>query len=534
MSVGPRPAPLPTLGEVLPLARKLQAAPDPLALYARLCDGGRRPHTLLLESADVVTRLAERSFLAVGCALLVTCRGRQVRVEALSAGGAALLPWLAARLAPAAAVRAAEGWLEADYPPAQAGEEDARLKAPSPVDALRVLAFGPRLLARPAPAPLLLMGSFAYDLLDTYERLPPPRSDPVGGSDFAFWLPERLIVIDHARGATTVLAHVLGGEGAQPRYHDATRAIEELTAAVLATAASAPPEPAPPSAPAASPAVDQSDEEFAALVGRLKERIVAGDVFQVVPSRTFSLPCADPLAAYGRLRALNPSPYMFYVRGEEEVLLGASPETAVKVSGAPRTVEIRPIAGTARRGRRADGTLDPDLDARLEVELRLDAKELAEHLMLIDLARNDVARVSEPGTRHVPRLLAVDRYSHVMHLVSHVAGTLRSDLDALHAYVASMNMGTLTGAPKLRAAALLREEEATRRGPYGGAVGYLTCDGELDTAIVIRSAVVQGGTAHVRAGAGVVHDSVPAAEALETRRKAWAVLRALGAEERLG
>jgi anthranilate synthase component 1 len=222
---------------------------------------------------------------------------------------------------------------------------------------------------------------------------------------------------------------------------------------------------------------------------------------------------------------------MFFVRSPGAVLLGASPETAVRVSGTPRTVSLRPIAGTAPRGRTADGQVDRELDARLQAALLTDAKELAEHMMLVDLARNDVARVSRPGTRRVSQLLTVDRYQHVMHLVSEVEGELAPGLDALHAYAASLNMGTLVGAPKIRAAELLREHEPTKRGPYGGAVGYLTHGGELDTAIVIRSAFVHDGIAHVRAGAGVVLDSDPAAEAAETRRKAQAVLDALSGTE---
>ena len=191
-------------------------------------------------------------------------------------------------------------------------------------------------------------------------------------------------------------------------------------------------------------------------------------------------------------------------------------------------VEIRPIAGTALRGRNADGTIDLDLDGRREAALRLDEKELAEHMMLVDLARNDVARVALPGTRYVSRLLTVDRYVHVMHLVSYVQGALDRGLDALHAYVSAMNMGTLVGAPKIEAAGLIRRLEPTKRGPYGGAVGYLKVNGDMDTAIIIRSATVHDGIAHVRAGAGVVHDSVPESEALETRRKARAVLESLG------
>jgi anthranilate synthase component 1 len=218
---------------------------------------------------------------------------------------------------------------------------------------------------------------------------------------------------------------------------------------------------------------------------------------------------------------------MFLVRSPGWTLLGASPETAVKVTGRPARVTLRPIAGTAPRGRTPDGRLDQELDARIQAALLTDAKELAEHMMLVDLARNDVARVSRAGTRRVSRLLTVDHYQHVMHIVSEVEGELAPGLDALHAYTASMNMGTLVGAPKIRAAELLREHEPTRRGPYGGAVGYVTHAGEMDTAIVIRSALVQDNVAHVRAGAGIVLDSDPVREAEETRRKAASVLAAV-------
>jgi len=220
------------------------------------------------------------------------------------------------------------------------------------------------------------------------------------------------------------------------------------------------------------------------------------------------------------------SPYMFYVRGldrngEPYELFGASPESNLKYDSTTREVQLYPIAGTRPRGE------THELDTRMELELRTDAKEIAEHTMLVDLARNDMARVAEPGTRQVRELLQVDRYSRVMHLVSRVTATLTHDLDALDAYRASMNMGTLTGAPKLRATELLRELEGKRRGSYGGAVGYLRGNGDFDTCIVIRSAYVHGGVATVQAGAGVVRDSVPQAEADETLHKAYAVLNAL-------
>jgi anthranilate synthase component 1 len=273
--------------------------------------------------------------------------------------------------------------------------------------------------------------------------------------------------------------------------------------------------------------VDTSDGDYASLVSKLKDHIRAGDVFQIVPSRTFSTPCADPVEAYRKLREQNPSPYMFFVRSGNFTLFGASPEACVKVSGNPRTVEIHPIAGTKPRGRLASGEIDRDLDDRLEAELRLNEKELAEHMMLVDMARNDVARISRAGTRRVKSLCALEKYSRVMHLVSMVEGELKDDFDALHAYIASMNMGTVVGAPKIEAARLLRKYEKTRRGPYAGAVGYLTSEGEMDSAIIIRTALVKDGVAKVRAGAGIVYDSDPHAEAEETRNKADAVLRAI-------
>ena len=217
----------------------------------------------------------------------------------------------------------------------------------------------------------------------------------------------------------------------------------------------------------------------------LKHHINIGDVFQIVPSRRFSLACPNTLASYAQLKLNNPSPYMFYMNDEDFILFGASPESALKYAPDNRQLEIYPIAGSRPRGFDAHGNIDPELDARLELELRLDHKEQAEHLMLVDLARNDIARVCQSGTRKVAELMQVDRYSHIMHLVSRVVGKLRPELDALHAYQACMNMGTLTGAPKIKAMQLIYQFEQQKRHSYGGAVGYLTSDGRFDTCIVI-------------------------------------------------
>jgi anthranilate synthase component 1 len=521
-------------GEILPLVRRIAGAPDPLALYARLTGGGAEPDTLLLESADAATGVGEHSILLPRAMLRLECRGRRVRVDPLTANGVAFLAWLTGRLAGCGAVTRLGDSVLVEFAETDtaARDEQSRLRAAGPLDALRIAAFGPRLVSEPAALTHLAAGVFAYDLLDLFERLPPPTHDPLPFPDYRFWVPEQVLVLDHIHGATTVLAHVVGGDQVEASYHDAVRAVERLTR-LVEEAAVGPPWCVPPppirlpASALAATSVDLDDVAFAEVVRRLQRHIVAGDIFQAVPSRTFRAPCPDPFAAYTRLRQLNPSPYMFFVRSPDTVLLGASPETAVQVRGTPPTVYIRPIAGTAPRGRRPDGTLDPELDARLQAALLTDAKELAEHMMLVDLARNDVARVSRPGTRRVRRLLAVERYQHVMHLVSEVEGELADGLDALHAYAASLNMGTLVGAPKIRAAQLLREVEPTRRGPYGGAVGYLTHGGEMDTAIVIRSALVHGEVAAVRAGAGVVLDSRPEAEAEETRQKALAVLQAI-------
>lgn len=533
-------APRLAAGEVLPLTRRLGGCPDPLALFARLSDGGRRPDTVLLESADGATGRDSRSILVARAALRLTCRGREVTVTALTPNGAALLPWLAARAEGMARVRRSGAGFVAAFAAAGRGElpDAERVRRSSPLDVLRLAVTEPRVVSEPAPFIHFAAAALSYDLIDVFEDLPAPRHPGAAWPTFEAWVPDRVIVVDHAQRATTVLAAVWGGEGggadAAANYHDAVRAVESLTATVAA-APEAPgwageEAPAPRPAPA-SAAVDLSDEAYAAVVRRLQEHIAAGDIFQAVPSRTFTLPCRDPLAAYVRLRRSNPSPYMFFVNGSAGTLFGASPETSVRVAGDPRTVTLRPIAGTVRRATLPDGSRDLEGDARGEVALRTDAKELAEHLMLVDLARNDVARVSRPGTRRVTRLLDVDRFSHVLHLVSEVTGELAPGCDALHAYAASMNMGTVVGAPKLRAAELLRALEPTARGAYGGAVGYLTHDGELDTALVIRAALVQGGTAAVRAGAGVVAASDPGREALETRHKAAAVLAAVAESE---
>lgn len=517
------------LGEVLPLVRRMQAVPDPQRLFAALTNEGRREDTVLLESADALTGAGRQSMLLSRTCLRIRALDTRVEVHALTSAGHALLPWVDEVLRPVGTIETMESGLRLILPEVarEGRSEHERLEASGSLEVLRRLAWTLRCVSRPAPVTHLLAGVFSYDLVSRFEPVP---SRPLEGAvpDYVFWMAEEWIHVDHHRGQTTVLSLVPGGARMGERYHDALRSMERLCSAVMQAPVAPVTTPVRPPPVALGPvASDLSDDAFAERVVQLKENVRAGDVFQVVASRTFSVPCAHPFAAYSALRSGNPSPYMFYVSGPDGVLLGASPETSVKVTGQPRRVEIKPIAGTAPRGRDASGQIDEDLDTRLEAELRTHAKELAEHMMLVDLARNDVARVALAGTRRVETLLSVERYAHVMHLVSRVIGELDPRWDALHAYQACLNMGTLTGAPKVRAAQLLREVEATARGAYGGAVGYLTQDGEMDSAIVIRSAWVRDGRAYVRAGAGIVMDSDPMGEANETRRKAEAVLQAI-------
>lgn len=514
------------LGEFDTIRLNAPYVTDPLALYTRLCQ--HNPNNLLLESVEIDSKAGTQSLLLVDACLRIECRGRTVRVRALTRNGVQLQRLLEQRLPAIITQTRVADELQLDFPASDRTlDEDSRLKGSSVLDVLRTLQR--ELQCQQGKEALFMGGSFAYDLIASFEDLPEVPQGSNDCPDYCFYVAETLITIDHIKQSTALLACLFGGEQDESqldeRYAQLTARLEAFKQACQQ------PQPV---AQGAKPLtgnlhIDKSDKQFCAEVEKLKGFIRRGDIFQVVPSRSFSLPCPDPLAAYRRLKQTNPSPYMFYVQDEGFTLFGASPESAVKFCAASRQVEMYPIAGTRRRGLNPDGSINLDLDGRIELELRQDEKEVAEHLMLVDLGRNDIARISEPGTRYVKDLLKVDRYSHVMHLVSRVVGRLRSDLDALHAYQACMNMGTLTGAPKLRASELIRMVEGKRRGSYGGAVGYLNGAGEMDTCIVIRSAFVKAGLAHVQAGAGVVYDSKPQAEADETRAKAAAVLAAIAA-----
>lgn len=507
--------------ETLIVSSRYQA--NPLNLYQRLCHN--KANSLLLESAEIDSKNDLKSLLLVDAALKLTCHGHTVNVQALTDNGQALLPLLVKQSQASQVQQASDDALTLTFAPADSQlDEDSRLKAKSVFDSLRTLVNQVQPL-RQHPHAVFLGGVFAYDLLGGFESLPDVPNGANTCPDFVFYLAETLILIDHQTQTTDIIGSVFSGNNVAQNYFAVSQRLEQLNQQLVQGGSYQ--QQAVPRVSREQLSVDKSDDIYQQDVRALKEHILAGDIFQVVPSRTFSLPCPDPHLAYAKLKQQNPSPYMFFLQDDAFCIFGASPESALKYCSQSNQVEVYPIAGTRPRGFNPNGSINMDLDSRIELNLREDDKEKAEHLMLVDLARNDIARVSVPGSRYVKDLLKVDRYSQVMHLVSRVVGQLRTDLDALHAYQACMNMGTLVGAPKVSAARLIRDVEKQRRGSYGGAVGYLNSQGDMDTCIVIRSAFVKQGTAYVQAGAGVVYDSDPASEANETRSKAQAVLRAI-------
>ncbi|MBV9006240.1 MAG: anthranilate synthase component I [Solirubrobacterales bacterium] len=363
------------------------------------------------------------------------------------------------------------------------------------------------------------VGVFAYDLVRTVEPLGEPNPDPVGAPDLALMLTDGLVVFDHLRRTVTVLANVYTDDDLEASYARALEMIAEVRWRLAG------PLPSPPRLPWRNRELpvfeaNMPRERFEAIVARIIEYIRAGDAYQVVPSQRWS--AAAPVEAfsiYRGLRAVNPSPYMYFLDFGDFEIAGASPEPLITVSG--RTVSTRPIAGTRPRGESAED------DRRIAEELLADPKERAEHVMLVDLGRNDLGRVCEYGSVEVESFMAVENYSHVMHIVSSVVGRLREGFSSLDALRSVLPAGTLSGAPKVRAMQIIDELEPVKRGGYGGAIGYVSYTGDLDTCIHIRTVVVKDGIAHVQAGGGTVADARPDYEYRESVAKAKGVLAAI-------
>ncbi|MCY0926425.1 anthranilate synthase component I [Streptomyces sp. H27-H1] len=484
---------------VIPVSRKLLADGDtPVGLYRKLA--AERPGTFLLESAENGRSWSRYSFVGVRSASTLTVRGGEAH-------------WIGT-------------------PPVGVPTSG------DPLEALRQTVetlHTPRDLASGTP-PFTggMVGYLGYDIVRRLERIGEHTEDDLQLPELTMLLTSDLAVLDHWDGTVQLIANAINHNdldaGVDEAYADAVARLDAMEAD-LARPAPYTPLPLPasemPSFEDGTVSVLWGGEKYQAAVEDVKERIRAGEAFQVVPSQRFEMPCAaSALDVYRVLRATNPSPYMYLFRFENGFdVVGSSPEALVKVEDG--RAMVHPIAGTRHRG------ATPQQDNELAEELLADPKERAEHLMLVDLGRNDLGRVCEPGSVEVVDFMSIERYSHVMHIVSTVTGRVAEGKTAFDVLTACFPAGTLSGAPKPRAMQIIEELEPTRRGLYGGCVGYLDFAGDSDTAIAIRTALLRDGKAYVQAGAGVVADSVPELEDAECRNKAAAVLRAVGAANRL-
>ena len=509
------PAPVPDLqtarslaagaegANVIPIAvRYIEDSETPVSAFRKLRGSGS---CFLLESAEQGGRLGRYSFIGIR---------------------------------PYSVIRWSEGEMS-EWGPASAAEPGAAPDATAPVAdpyaAVAERAAGYRLadVEGMPPFPGGAVGLFAYDLVRTVEPLGEPNPDPLGLPDLALMVAEVMVVFDHHRQQLAIIANAFTDEGGVDAAY--ARALERIAEVreLLARPLPASGRPASATDVDRDPGKDASDddlppgfssnhtrEQFEAMVARIVRYVRAGDAFQVVPSQRFSGPCpVEPFSIYRGLRAVNPSPYMYFLDFGDFQIAGASPEPLVKVTG--RRVESRPIAGTYPRGGSAEE------DRRGAEALLADPKERAEHVMLVDLARNDLGRVSEYGTVAVDEFMQIETYSHVLHIVSQVSGRLRENLGAMDVLRAALPAGTLSGAPKVRAMQIIDELEPHKRCSYGGAIGYLSFNGDLDVAIHIRTVVVKDGLAHVQAGGGTVADAKPDYEYRESLQKARAVFSAI-------
>jgi anthranilate synthase component 1 len=369
-----------------------------------------------------------------------------------------------------------------------------------------------------------MVGYLSYELARYYEKLPSPDSDPVGLPESVMMLADTLLVFDHVTHTIKVVAHVHSNGDIEGAYQAAKKRIDGLAERLNNPV---PQQPSPKTDELrATVSSNLTKEQYMANVNKAKEYIYDGDIIQVVPSQRLSRPThASPFAIYRALRSVNPSPYMYYLHLGDFHIVGASPELLVRVED--DIISNHPIAGTRPRSR------DAASDKALEEDLKSDEKEIAEHIMLVDLARNDVGRISQPGTVEVTQFMDIERYSHVMHLVSHVQGKLQEGFTQFDAMRACFPAGTVSGAPKIRAMEIIAELEPDKRGPYAGAVGYFDFSGNMDTAIAIRTIVIKDGIAYVQAGGGVVADSVPELEYQESLNKAQALLTAISQAEKI-
>jgi anthranilate synthase component 1 len=458
-------------GNLVPVYREIRADLEtPVSAYLKIAHGS---HSFLLESVEGGERLARYSFIGTEPSLILSTGGNQKTDPLLLI------------------------------------EEEFKRFQPVPIAGLPRFHGG-------------MVGYLNYEVAGYFERLPSPDDDPIRLPESLMMLADTLLVFDHLTHKIKVVSHAHLDGDVEAGYGEATNKIDSLVERLRQPIAPQTPPPVLSASSSASSNLTQA--EYEAIVSRTKEYIYNGDIIQAVMSlRLVRHTGASPFAIYRALRSVNPSPYMYYLHLGDFQIVGASPELLVRVEDG--VVSNHPIAGTRPRGQ------DSARDITLEEDLKNDEKECAEHLMLVDLARNDVGRISEPGTVEVTQFMDIERYSHVMHLVSHVQGRLRKGLTQFDALRACFPAGTVSGAPKIRAMEIIAELELDKRGPYAGAVGYFDFSGNLDTAIAIRTIIIRDSTAYVQAGAGIVADSVPEREYQECLNKAQAMLTAISQAE---
>jgi anthranilate synthase component 1 len=473
-------------GNLVPVYREVLADLEtPVSAFLKV---GGRPHSFLLESVAGGEHISRYSFIGGEPFMVFKSKGRDVEIS---------------RDGRTEHRRLADG-------------ED-------PLHVLKELMDEFRYVPDPDLPPFCggAVGYIGYDTVRFFERLPDTNPDDRNLPDCYFVFTDTLLIFDHVKHRIKVLCLARVGADPAAAYAEATAKIDQLVTRLQQPLPHPSPEAAPQSRNPMLRATEvPSREEHEAAVLRAKEYIAAGDIIQVVLSRRMAVEVSSsPFQIYRALRSINPSPYMFLLQFEDCQLIGASPE--ILVTERAGYVVTRPIAGTVRRGKTAAE------DAELEAQLLADPKERAEHIMLVDLHRNDIGRVCEYGSVQVDQLMVTEKYSHVIHIVSNVVGRLRPDKDAYDLIRATFPAGTLSGAPKIRAMEIIEELEPVKRGPYGGCIGYFSFSGDMDTAITLRTIVMQGQTAYIQAGGGIVADSDPAAEYQETVNKAGALMRAI-------
>jgi len=458
----------------------------PVAAILKLADG--EPNSFLLESVEGGTTRGRYSVIGLRPDVIWRCRGDQAESNKQ----------------------------------AQTHPDDFKAEEIPALDSLRRLIADSRIPIPPGLPPMAsgLFGYMSYDTIRLMEALPDIKPDRLGLPDSIFVRPTVIVIFDNADDTLTIVTPVWPDAALETaRAYD--RALERLNDIIRGLERGLPQQQADSALdePLPEPSANMTTAAFHAMVARAKEYIRAGDIFQVVLSQRFSMPFRlPPFAFYRSLRRLNPSPYLFYINFDRFSVIGSSPETLVRLQDGKIT--IRPIAGTRRRG------VTPDEDRALAQDLLADQKELAEHLMLLDLGRNDVGRVAEIGSVKVTEKMRIENYSHVMHIVSNVEGKIAPGYDALSGLIAGFPAGTVSGAPKVRAMEIIEELEPEKRGIYGGAIGYFGADGNMDTCIALRTAIIKDGKLYVQAGAGIVVDSNPESENQECQHKARALVRA--------